>query len=251
MNKSNTNAIELDKYLNRVRRIPAGKFVMGSVKGDSDERPVRRIRVNAFQLGMTPVTVGMWQEYCLACGLDLPPKPRWGYLRDHPVVNVSWNDIMGADGNGGFCAWASDVTGHRWTLPTEAQWEYAARGGLQGMEYPWGDLPDKRQIHWFQSSRNKIYTTMPVTRKSGIQRGGYGLVDMVGNVWQWCLNPYQPYATKRESPSPTSITTKIKRCVRGGSGPYYPGEYRCADRAAEFPETVYNDLGFRCVVNRM
>jgi formylglycine-generating enzyme required for sulfatase activity len=96
--------MELDRYLNRLRRIPAGQFVMGSVKGDSDERPVRRIRVNAFQLGMTPVTVGMWQEYCLACGLDLPPKPRWGYLRDHPVVNVSWNDIMGADGNGGFCA---------------------------------------------------------------------------------------------------------------------------------------------------
>ena len=94
----------LKAYVESLCSIPAGTFQMGSSAGGSDEKPVHSVTLSAFRLGATPVTFVVWKEYCAATGTKLPEAPKWGILDDHPVVNVSSNDIMGSDGKRGFCA---------------------------------------------------------------------------------------------------------------------------------------------------
>ncbi|MFM7188108.1 MAG: formylglycine-generating enzyme family protein, partial [Armatimonadota bacterium] len=169
--------------------------------------------------------------------IKLPEDPSWGYPDDHPVVNVSWEDIMDP---GGFCEWASKTAGIKLTLPTEAQWEYAARGGKDGLEYPWGDEFDPFKL-WYSETQ-----TAAVDRSNRIYRNGYGLTDMAGNVWQWCADylndDYRPVGK-----DPVDTRNSKLRCVRGGSWiTELPGYFRCAFRNGNFPvdRDFYNG-GFR------
>jgi formylglycine-generating enzyme required for sulfatase activity len=218
---------------------------MGSSSGESDEKPKHTVKLSAFRMGATPVTVAVWKEYCYALGIALPQAPSWGLLDDHPVVNVSWNDIMGSDGKGGFCAWASDIAGFRLTLPTEAQWEYAARGGVDGQEFPWGNKYDDSKL-WCSVKTAKTKTA-PVVRSSNIYRNTYGLTDMVGNVWHWCSDLYAPYSSVSQTdPIGPRSTSDNVRCVRGGSwNDYFPGIFRCALRFRINPDDRIDDFGFR------
>jgi formylglycine-generating enzyme required for sulfatase activity len=220
---------------------------MGSSTGGSDEQPVHSVTLSAFRMGATPVTVAVWKEYCAATGTELPEAPDRGLLDDHPVVNVSWNDIMGVDGKGGFCAWASIIAGFRLTLPTEAQFEYAARGGKRGLEYPWGNTFADSKL-WCSTSTDRK-STASVTRSSNIFRNAYGLTDMSGNVWQWCSDLYGPYSGNAQNdPLGPSSTSDKSRCVRGGSWSNgFPGIFRCADRVRDIPGLRYfsGDVGFR------
>jgi formylglycine-generating enzyme required for sulfatase activity len=235
---------ELGAYVESLRSIPAGKFKMGSTKY-SDEKPVHSVTLSAFRMGATPVTVAVWKEYCAATGTTLPKAPDWGLLDSHPIVNVSWNDIMGIDGKGGFCAWASDIAGFRLTLPTEAQWEYAARGGQDGLQYPWGNTFDDSKL-WC-SLKTERSRTAPVVRSSNIYRNAFGLTDMVGNVWQWFSDLYGPYTgTEETDPVGPATTSDNVRCVRGGSwGYYYPDNFRCANRLRFSPDNWFSNFGFR------
>ena len=160
----------LKAYVESLRVIPAGTFQMGE-SGPmpfDGETPIHTVNLSSFRLGSTPVTVAMWKEYCTAIGKNLPKPPGWGYLLDHPVVYVSWNDIMGVSGSGGYAGWASDVAGIRLSLPTEAQFEFGARGGQQGLEYPWGNNFNESLL-WC-SSRTKRSKTAPVLRHENIFR---------------------------------------------------------------------------------
>ena len=235
----------LRAYVESVRSIPAGTFQMGSTSGASDEKPKHTVKLSAFRMGGTPVTVSVWKEYCSATGIALPPAPDWGLIDDHPVVNVSWNDIMGVDGKSGFCAWASDIVGFRLTLPTEAQWEYAARGGVDGQEFPWGNSYDDSKL-WCSNVTNRKQTAS-VFRSSNIYRNTFGLTDMVGNVWQWCSDLYGPYSTGSQTdPVGPSSTSDNKRCVRGGSWiSNNPGFFRCAYRSRGYPVYRVSNDGFR------
>jgi formylglycine-generating enzyme required for sulfatase activity len=227
----------LKAYVESFRLIPAGTFQMGSTK-DYHEEPVHSVTLSPFRMGATPVTVAVWKEYCAATGTLLPDAPPWGLLDDHPVVNVSWNDIMGSDGKGGFCAWASDIAGFRLTLPTEAQFEYASRGGQSGLEYPWGNSFDRSKL-WCSVTRiGDAGKTAPVTRSLNIFRNSYGLTDMSGNVWQWCSDLYGPYSSSSQNdPTGPPSMSANDRCVRGGSWiDKYPGEFRCAYRYSELPD---------------
>ena len=219
--------------------------VLTSSTGDPDEKPVHRVTLSAFRMGATPVTVAVWKEYCAATGTKLPKAPDWGLLDDHPVVNVSWNDIMGSDRKGGFCAWASNIAGFRLTLPTEAQFEYAARGGKRGLEYPWGNTFDDSKLWCSTSSRRA--STAPVIRISNIFRNSYGLTDMSGNVWQWCSDLYGPYSGNAQNdPLGPSSTSDKFRCVRGGSWNFNdPDYFRCAIRNGLNPVGRSNYIGFR------
>ena len=171
--------------------------------------------MSPFRMGATPVTWGVWNEYCKAESVQMPSKPDWGYPDDHPVVNVSWKDIMDP---GGFCEWASGVAGFKLTLPTDAQFEYAARGGQDGLEYPWGNTFDRSKLWCSSEKMIDALKTAAVDRTNRIYRNGYGLTDMSGNVWQWCADYYnQDYRPNGKDPKDIKQKQTTYRCVRGGS----------------------------------
>jgi len=235
--------LTLKDYVRQMRPIPAGTFRMGSNQGSAGEKPMHTVRLSRFRMGATPATVAMWQEYCASTGKAMPDAPNWGWIDDHPMVNVSWNDIVGADGEGGYAAWASEVSSLRLTLPTEAQWERAARGGVDGQEYPWGNRFDDSKL-WcsVSTSRGK---TAPVSRSSNVFRNAFGLSDMSGNVWQWCLDWYGPYGPGN-AVDPVGPASGDARVIRGGS--WYSNldfYFRCALRVRITPVDRLNYLGFR------
>ena len=132
-------------------------------------------------MGATPVTWGMWKEYVNTVSIPskpakLPFDPGWGYPDDHPVVNVSRDDVMKP---GGFCDWASEASGMNLSLPQSAEWLYAAQGGKQSLDIGYHPIDDQR-LH------NGNYLTVSVSRTEGVHRNGYGLTDLAGNVWHWC-----------------------------------------------------------------
>ena len=235
----------LDAYVKSLRSIPAGTFQMGSTSGDPNEIPVHSVTVSSFRMGATPVTFAVWKEYCAATNTKLPESPPWGLLNDHPVVNVSWNDIMGVDGKGGFCKWASDIAGIRLTLPTEAQFDYAARGRQSGLEYPWGNKFDTSKI--WSSVSTKRSGTAPVIRTSYIFRNVFGLTDMSGNVNQWCSDIFGPYKRgAQKDPIGNNTSRSKERCFRCGSWDFSsPDNFRSSNRAGLVPFYKGETVGFR------
>ena len=261
VSKSVRSYPHLEAYVDSLCSIPGGRFEMGGNEY-RDEQPVHPVQLSPFRLGANPITVGMWREYCAATGTAMPGAPKWGWLDDHPIVNVCWNNIMGADGNVGFCAWASDIAGFRLTLPTEAQFEYASRSGQYGLEYPWGTTYDDTKV--WSSVKTSRSCTAPVVRTSNIYRNEYGLTDMSGNVWEWCLDYYAEYpCTKDRTPGlagllghtekkaifqldPQGPASGSYRCVRGGSwSDLYPDIFRCAYRYRYNPDIRFIIIGFR------
>jgi formylglycine-generating enzyme required for sulfatase activity len=237
----------LKAYVESLCVIPAGTFQMGEFGRNpfDGETPIHIVTLSSFSLGSTPVTFGMWKEYCTAVGKNLPKAPSWVYLLDHPVVNVSWNDIMGGAGNRGYVGWASDVAGIPLSLPTEAQFEYGARGGQQGLEYPWGNNFDESLL-WC-SNRTKRSKTAPVLRNENIFRNQYGLTDMIGNVGQWCLDLFVPYGNAAQiDPQGPSSNSDNRRVLRGGSWVSRGSEYfGCGRRGRIEPSESSSIFGFR------
>lgn len=197
--------------------------------------------MSPFRMGATPVTWGMWKEYRQSVSvpgkdIKLPDDPGWGYPDDHPVVRVSWDDIMDPSG---FCEWASGVAGFKLTLPTDAQWEYAARGGKDGLKYPWGNDFDESKL-WCYGNQ-----TAAVDRTNRIYRNGYGLTDMVGNVWQWCADYYN-IGYRPAGKDPVDTPKSKFRCIRGGSWLDVDQDFfRCSFRFRYSPDRGNNFFGFR------
>ena len=225
------------EYVAQMRPIPAGIFTMGSNNGFEDEKPPHRVKLSAFRMGATPVTVAMWKEFCVALDRPMPTAPDWGWKSNHPMVNVSWDDASE------YSRWASEKANRSLSLPTEAQWEYAARGGSAGKEFPWGDRFDNRLL-WCSVSykRNR---TGAVDRTENIHRNGFGLTDMAGNIWEWCRDWYGPYGSGFEK-DPEGPSSGENCCERGGSclndDPVY---FRCAFRLRYHPVFRVNSVGFR------
>jgi formylglycine-generating enzyme required for sulfatase activity len=227
------------KYVERLKNIPNGTFEMGSNRFKGS--PIHMVTLDAFRLGETPVTVAMWKEYCKDTNVPMPPKPNWGWIDNHPVVNVSWNDIMGLDGKGGFCKWVSDVAGVKLSLPTEAQFEYAARAGKNGDVFPWGDTFEKGRsfIGWL--------LTGGVDRRFDIYRNGFGLTDMSGNVYQWCSDYFHELSEAAQvNPSGPTESSSGQRIARGGSwSDKDAAVLLCVIRGGFDPAKQYHNFGFR------
>ena len=225
--------------------IPGGKFQMGSNNGYDGEKPVNPVSLDAFYMDVYPVTVGQYRRFIEATGHR---SPNWEtvtkYARndDHPIICVSWRDAMT------YCKWAGKI------LPTEAQWEYAARGKLEGKQYPWGDAPsDETKANY----GFKVGKTTPVGK---YPKNGYGLYDMAGNVWEWCLDEWDAnfYSKNRES-NPVAgdkitivnndfTNVKTSRVLRGGSWNGVDHRLRVAGRFRYNPAYRYRYFGFRCAV---
>ena len=240
--------------------IPAGEFLMGSDDDSydySDERPVHPVYVDAFYMDKYPVTNAQYKKF-------LDANPQWckdgllpaeytysDYLLawdenthptgkgDHPVTSVSWYAAMA------YAAWA----GKR--LPTEAEWEKAARGGFVGMKYPWGNTIDENLANY----DGNVGDTTPVGHYAP---NGYGLYDMSGNVSEWCLDQYDSdfYAVSpRENPlsgteTPEKVVDPFKaiyRVARGGSWLDYAEHLCVATRGSDFEDMdTFDSIGFRC-----
>ncbi len=232
-------------YVSKLRSIPGGKYRFGA--SPADKKSGTPITMSPFRMGATPVTWGMWKEYRQSVsvpgkGIKLPSDPGWGYPEDHPVVNVSWEDIMNP---GGFCEWASGIAGFKLTLPTDAQWEYAARGGKDGLEYPWGNDFTVHKLWCSKAELGDAGKAAAVDRANRIYRNGYGLTDMVGNVGQWCADYYND-GYRPNGKDPVDTQKSRTRCIRGGSWDFNdPVIFRCAIRLRGNPDIGnYND-GFR------
>jgi len=179
-----------------------------------------------FWLGQTPVTLGAYRKFAQAKGRSLPPAPSFAQDESHPVVNVDWEDAKA------YCAWAGS------RLPTEAEWEYAARAGSTAARP--GELD---QIAWYGS--NSEGHTHPVATKASNQ---WELYDVLGNVWEWCADWFDPdWYQKREEKDPSGPSTGEFRVVRGGSWRYVARFARVSVRYRNEPDGRLNSIGFRCV----
>jgi formylglycine-generating enzyme required for sulfatase activity len=227
-------------------RVPAGEFWMGSdpkidKQAKKDEQPQHRVRLDEYLIGKTPVTNRQYQVFVEASGHQKPKHWIDGKIpsrkEQHPVEYVSWEDAQA------FCAWAGLKTGAKVRLPTEAEWEKAARGA-DGRIFPWGDqMPDSTICNF---SRNAKDTT-PVGRYSPKGDSPCGCVDMAGNVWEWVNDWYDPaYYANSPSYKPTGLASGKSRVLRGGSWDFDEYGVRSAFRDGDNPGNRDYGVGFRC-----
>jgi formylglycine-generating enzyme required for sulfatase activity len=226
--------------------VPAGVFVMGSDPAIDElardpEQPQHTVYVPEFYIGKYPVTNAQYGAFVIATNHRKPEywnkgKFPWG-RRNHPVTCVSWRDAVA------FCEWLSQETDKSFRLPTEAEWEKAARG-TDGRLYPWGDEPsDESRCNY----SDMMGDTTPVGQYSPQGDSPYGCADMAGNVWEWCHSLYRPYpylpGDGREDPEAEGA-----RVLRGGAFLYIRRRVRCAFRDWDAPSYWYDVFGFRVAV---
>lgn len=213
--------------------IRGGTFEMGDAFGDgeADERPLHSVTLSDYYLGKTEVTVAQYRAFCSSTGRSMPDAPSWGWQDSHPVVNVSWNDAVA------FCSYA------RCRLPTEAEWEFAAREG--GQRIKWSGTSDENRLAeyaWWSS--NSDGHSQPVASK---RSNALGLYDMSGNVWEWCSDWYgNDYYRSGPAVNPQGPSSGRTHVLRGGSwGDNVTRYLRCSSRVNVDPEVRVNYVGFR------
>jgi len=216
--------------------IPAGWFTMGSETGQDNERPVHRVWVETFELSECQVTNREYALFIQACGTEAPAlwsDPSFSHP-DQPVVAVSWFDAVQ------YCDWLSEMTGRKYRLPTEAEWERAARGGQEGKQFPWGDdapqsLPNYHK-RW-KSGPEPVAQYAP---------NAFGLFDICENVHEWCSDWFRAdyYAVSPDC-NPLGPEDGERRASRGGSWRHHIKVARCAARSSLPPQFKYADYGFR------
>lgn len=212
--------------------IPEGPFIMGGPGGD--EKPIREVFLDAYRIGKFPVTVGAYRLYCEAQNIDFAkfPRPKWGWLDDHPMVRVTWHEARD------YCLWAGG------DLPSEAQWEKAARG-TNGQLYPWGDEWEPTACHRSRLTAGDALSTAPVDAYP-MGASPYGCLDMVGNVWEWCLDWYAESYAGLAARNPTGPNHGVSRVMRGGSWFYRDRKhFRATSRKHLGPQFHNYDRGFR------
>ena len=233
----------------RMILIPAGEFAMGDhfAVGADIDTPVHTVSLDTFYIDVTEVTNAMYQKFTDATGYRKPDY--WNDPRlngpNHPVVGVSWHDAAA------YAQWAEK------RLPTEAEWEYAARGGLEGRRYPWGDALTRNEANYHGiSGRDRWKQTAPV---GSFPPNGYRLYDVGGNVWEWCMDRYTPdFYARSPKDNPVSgrlirfandfLTVRTPRVLRGGSWLDPPERLHVANRFGNNPANANMNIGFRCVV---
>ncbi len=224
----------------RMRLIPEGWFLMGSPTGQDNEQPVRRVWIDPFELAECQVTNAEYARF-LAATNHRPPL-HWNDANfcdpQQPVVAPSWFDAVA------YCEWLNQVCGRTensgYRLPTEAEWERAARGGAEQKQFPWGD-----QAPETLSNYANRWKTGP-ERVGQAERNFYGLCDIGANVHEWCADWFDAdYYRISPDRNPQGPADGTRRSSRGGSWRHYTKVSRCAGRSSIPPEFQYSDYGFR------
>jgi formylglycine-generating enzyme required for sulfatase activity/tRNA A-37 threonylcarbamoyl transferase component Bud32 len=229
--------------------VTAGEFLMGSdpkrdQKAEKNEQPQHKIYLDEYLIGKYPVTNRQYQTFVKASGYKTPCHWKNGAIpqgkEKHPVVSVSWKDAFA------FCEWTSRSSGVKVRLPSEAEWEKAARG-IDGRLYPWGDqAPDAKRCNYNMNIKN----TTSLGRYSPQGDSPYGCVDMAGNVWEW-VNDWINDTFYQNSPAsnPNGPASGKYRVLRGGSWDGLEGSLRSANRTYVEPVDTSDGIGFRCARN--
>ena len=204
--------------------LPGGAFLMGQKDGRDDERPVHRVTLAPFRLSRLPVTNADFAAF----------RPFEFTNAALPVTSVSWFQATE------YCAWLSAQWGIGLRLPTEAEWEFAARGGLEQSRYPWGNAPPETRAgyaaRWLRGPE-PVGTAEP---------NAYGLFDLCENVHEWCSDWYvQDYYSESALENPQGPATGLRRASRGGAWRHHIKIARCAARSSLPPDFRYADYGFR------
>jgi sulfatase modifying factor 1 len=227
--------------------VPSGEFTMGSdaIEAAPNERPQFRVTLNHFYLSRHLITNAAYEQFQPSHLRKRIP----GAGDRHPVVHVSSLEAIK------FCQWLSARTRKRYRLPTEAEWEYAARG-TDGRKYPWGNYEGRADLANFADrntdfawSDRDIDDGYPVTSPVGafpLGASAFGMEDMAGNVWEWCLDYYEPYRPAPKA-NPRGPTMGNRRVYRGGSWKSRFNSLRTTARGSNVPTFSCNDLGFRVV----
>lgn len=214
--------------------VPAGKFIMGDGQDRNSDNPEHVVSLKGFWIYKNEVTVGEYQAFCDATSRFMPSEPYWGWNDNDPMVNVTWEQASA------YAKWAHA------TLPTEAQFEKAARG-TDGRVYPWGNAWDPARCS------NSVSSELERPAPAGSFPAGaspYGALDMAGNVLEWCSDYYSPdFYARRIDRDPAGPATGTSYVLRGGSWNYNRAAgFRSARRYDGQPWDVWDFNGFRCVV---
>ena len=204
--------------------IPGGAFLMGQPDGRDEERPVHRVIVRPFRLCRFQITNAHYARF----------RPFTFANPLEPATDVNWFDATD------YCRWLSAEWGFEVRLPTEAEWEFAARGGLEQRSYPWGDAAVTTRAGYAERWRGgpePVATSEP---------NPYGLYDMCENVHEWCSDWYDPnYYAVSPAENPPGPAAGTRRASRGGAWRHHIKFSRCAARSSIPPEFRYADYGFR------
>jgi formylglycine-generating enzyme len=235
-----SNGSDEEAYASNLVHIPAGWSLMGSDTGQDNEKPVHRVWIDEFELAIRQVRNADYDRF-LRDTVTLPPPFRSDPAFNHPeqpVVAVSWFDAIG------YCEWLSAIAERKFRLPTEAEWERAARGGRVSAQFPWGDEAPQ-SLPGYADRCADYWKTGPEPVGRG-EPNGYGLYNMCDNVHEWCSDWYAPdyYALSPER-NPRGPETGDRRASRGGSWRHHVKISRCAARSSIPPEFKYADYGFR------
>ncbi|MDR0971557.1 MAG: formylglycine-generating enzyme family protein [Bacteroidales bacterium] len=216
--------------------VEGGTFYMGCTSeqgGDCswDESPVRKVTLSNFYISKYEITQKQWQVVMNAT----PSKS--GQWEDYPVTNISWYEVQE------FCQKLNEMTGKKYRLPTEAEWEYAARGGNKSKGFKFSGSDNLDNIGWFAT--NCQYDTHPVGQKEPNELGIY---DMSGNVWEWCSDFFAKYPSKNEK-NPQGPSQGKSKIFRGGSWRSHITYCRNTIRNYFIPTNKSNTVGFRLVLS--
>ncbi len=225
-------------------RVPAGEFPMGAANADRDaeanERPQHTVYLDDYLIGKYPVTVAQFAAFVTATKYPYQAKLDVKNKANHPVAAVNWDDAVA------FCEWATKQINEKVRLPTEAEWEKAARGS-DGRTYQWGNANPTAGLCNFNKNMN-VEDTTPVGHYSPQGDSPYGCADMAGNVWEWCADRYDGnYYANSPRRNPTGPISGNARVLRGGGWGDRASDVRVSGRANLTPVFRLYLNSFRCV----
>jgi len=247
VNAKSAKITGFERLAGKMVAIPGGSFQMGSNSGFDDEKPVHRVTVPAFKMSETEVTFAQWDACVSAggCGHD-PDDEGWG-RGNRPVIRVSYEDITQQ-----FIPWLNKATGKTFRLPSEAEWEYAARGGSTS-KYNWGNSISCSKAQYDGGKSSACYF-LPggdyrgTAKVKSYRPNIYGLYDMHGNVWEWTEDCWSgSYNDTPVNGSAWQRADCAKRVLRGGSWSNVPPSLRSASRESNTATARYFNHGFRLV----
>lgn len=228
----------------RCALIPGGEYLMGCDAGRDEEKPVHLVWVDAFEMAVYTVRIRDFALFLAATGHPAPPNwndPDFNHP-DQPVVAVSWFEAVK------YCDWLTEMTGRSYRLPIEAEWERAARGGREGLLYPWGDEPPQSRPEYLRRWGGDVRGPLPVGRG---EPNAFGIYDLCENIHEWCADwfqaDYYSVSPERNPPGPPGPPAGERRASRGGAWRHQVKVSRCAARSSIPPHFQYADYGFRVV----